>query len=71
MVEIPEATWAVFTLSGPTGDDVDSVKKIWKRLPEWFQVSGYEHAEDIPELEKYYRIKNGFLREVWIPVVKK
>ena len=64
IVNIPGAMWAVFSISGPTGDDADTVKEIWQRLPEWFQASEYEHAENIPELERYYRMKGGHMKEV-------
>lgn len=72
VVEIPKATWAVFEMFGKTNThgDLDTINNIWKRLGEWFQVSGYEHAPNIPEHEKRYRMPDGYLAEVWIPIVK-
>ncbi len=73
IIEIPEATWAVFSMTGKGNSEAepDTITHIWKRLGEWFQISGYEHSSDIPELEKRFRTKEGYLAEVWIPVVKK
>ncbi|MFZ5989620.1 MAG: AraC family transcriptional regulator [Bacillota bacterium] len=71
VLEIPEATWAVFSITGTKIDELDSVNRVWKRVCEWFQVSGYEHMPGVPELERNFRIKDGYLTEAWIPVVKK
>lgn len=70
---IPDATWAVFSMTGKsnTEDELNTVTHIWKRLGEWFQVSGYEHVSNLPEIEKRFLTKDGYLAEVWIPVVKK
>lgn len=71
VIEIPEATWAVFSTTCKHDEELDTMNKIWKRLPEWFQSTGFEHATGIPELEKCSKIKGGYLAEVWIPIQKK
>lgn len=72
ILDIPEATWAVFSMAGKTNtdEDLDTITHIWKRLGEWFQVSGYEYVSNIPELEKRYKTQDGYLAEVWVPVSK-
>jgi AraC family transcriptional regulator len=72
ILEIPDATWAVFSMTGKHNSDaeLDTITHIWKRLGEWFQISGYEHMPNVPELEKRFRTKDGYLAEVWIPVIK-
>ncbi len=73
ILEIPDATWAVFSMTGKSNsaDELDTITHIWKRLGEWFQISGYEHMPNVPEIEKRFRTKEGYLAEVWIPVIKK
>jgi AraC family transcriptional regulator len=70
VLEIPEATWVVFSTSCEEEEELDTVTKIWKRLPEWFQATGYELKAGIPELEKCYRTGTGYLAEVWVPIEK-
>lgn len=70
VLDIPEATWVVFCTSCDEDEELDTVTKIWKRLPEWFQATGYELKADIPELEKCYRTGSGYMAEVWVPIYK-
>jgi len=70
ILEIPKETWAVFSASCREDEELDTVTKIWKRLPEWFQATGYELKAGIPELEKCFRSSTGYLAEVWIPIIK-
>lgn len=69
VLDIPQGTWAVFSTSCLEDEELDTMSKIWRRLPEWFQATGYEHKSGIPELERCYRTDNGYLAEVWIPIV--
>lgn len=69
VLEIPKSTWAVFSTSCLEDEELDTISKIWNRIPEWFQATKYEHKPDMPELEKCYRIANGYLAEVWIPII--
>ncbi|MDP4145855.1 MAG: helix-turn-helix domain-containing protein [Bacillota bacterium] len=73
VLEIPKATWAVFSMHGKANDheELDTITNIWKRLPEWFQTSGYEHMSKLPEIEKRFLTKKGYLAEVWVPVEKR
>jgi AraC family transcriptional regulator len=70
VLDIPEATWVVFSTSCEENEELDTVTKIWKRLPEWFQATGYELKAGIPELEKCYRTGNGYMAEVWVPICR-
>lgn len=71
VLEIPEATWAVFTSIGPLPE---SIQEVWKRIfQEFFPGTTYEHA-DLPELEIYYdgdTDSEDYRCEVWIPIIKK
>jgi AraC family transcriptional regulator len=69
ILDIPDATWAVFSTSCNEDDELDTISKIWKRLPEWFQATGYEIKAGIPELEKCYRTGSGYMAEVWVPII--
>lgn len=71
VLDIPAATFAVFSMLASKNEDLDTTANIWKRLGEWFLTSGYEHAPDVPELEKRFRTKDGYVAEILIPVVKK
>jgi len=75
ILEVPKAMWAVFKASAPIGDFQKnanvSIENIWRRLPEWFQVSEYEQQANVPEFEKAYRTKSEYIDEVWIPIIKK
>lgn len=71
VLEIPQLTWAVFSLDCSNMEEFVNIIDIWKRIPEWFQATGYEHAGE-PELEEYHPVEGGgFLAEVWIPIIKK
>ena len=69
ILEIPKSTWAVFITTCAEDEELDTISKIWNRLPEWFQAAKYEHKPNVPELEKCYRTDNGYLAEVWIPII--
>lgn len=69
ILEIPQMAWAVFSMKCRTMEEFDNIIDIWKRIPEWFQATGYEHAS-APELEEYYPTENEFMGEVWIPIIK-
>lgn len=69
IVEIPKATWAVFNTACNEDEELDTINKIWRRLPEWFQSTGYQHAAGIPELEKCFKTPDGYRAEVWIPIM--
>ena len=71
VLEIPKSTWAVFSTTCAEDEELDTISKIWNRIPEWFQATNYEHKQDVPELEKCYRTDNGYLAEVWIPIIQK
>lgn len=68
-VEIPDASWAIFSGKGKYPE---SVKECWTRIyAEWFPATGYKH-DDAPQLV-FIRNKNrkevaGW--EIWIPVLK-
>lgn len=68
--ELPEATYAVFTVPpvemGPAFSE--SIQGTWKYIYEtWFPDSGYELAEGRAEYELYYEATKV---EIYIPVVK-
>lgn len=71
VLEVPKGTWAVFSTTCKEDDELDTIKKIWRRLPEWFQTCEYEMVPNIPQLERCWRTKEGYLAEVWIPITKK
>ena len=49
---IPAATWAVFTITSPTG--IDYVPAAYTRIvTEWFPASQYERDESVPSLEVF------------------
>lgn len=68
VLSIPKATWAVFSKTCKEDEELDTITRIWKRLPEWFQSTGYELKVNIPEFEKCYRTKDGYMAEVWVPI---
>jgi AraC family transcriptional regulator len=70
-LEVPASVWAVFSTSCSEDEELDTMTKIWRRIPEWFQATSYEHRPDAPELEKCYRTPGGYMAEVWIPVISK
>lgn len=69
VLEIPKSNWVVFSTKCAEDEELDTISKIWNRIPEWFQAANYEHKPNVPELEKCYRTDNGYLAEVWIPIV--
>ncbi|SDE52428.1 AraC family transcriptional regulator [Paenibacillus sp. cl6col] len=70
-IQIPAATWAVFTSTGPMPG---SIQDVWVRIyQEWFPATDYEQAE-IPDFELYppgNPWAEDYRSEVWIPVIKK
>ncbi|KJB86626.1 AraC family transcriptional regulator [Paenibacillus sp. E194] len=70
-IQIPAATWAVFTSTGPMPD---SIQDVWSRIyQEWFPSTDYEQAEG-PDFELYppgNPWEEDYRCEVWIPVIKK
>jgi AraC family transcriptional regulator len=70
--EIPEATYAVFTIPpvesmGP--EFSDTIQGTWKYIyTTWFPDSGYEFAEGKVDYELYHEVINV---EIYIPIVKK
>ncbi|WP_397379175.1 effector binding domain-containing protein [Paenibacillus sp. YYML68] len=71
LIQIPAATWAVFTSVGPMPG---AIQELWRRVfQEWFPTTGYEHAEG-PDFELYPpgdARADDYRCEVWIPIVKK
>ncbi|NOU64735.1 helix-turn-helix domain-containing protein [Paenibacillus sp. LMG 31461] len=65
--DVPKLLWGVIS---EIYEKHIEISEIWKRVPEWLQSMGYEHAE-APELEEYYTVDTGILCEVWIPIIKK
>ena len=70
---VPAATWAVFTVGGPTG--YPHVPEAYARiLTQWFPSSGYRRDEAVPNLEVYPAgdvSAPGYTWEVWMPVKEK
>lgn len=67
-LEIPAATWAVFSGQGMAS----AIQTLEKRIVlEWLPTSGYEYA-DAPDVEVYLNAdpQNASF-EVWIPVVRR
>lgn len=67
VLDIPEATWAVFDVPD------SNFQVMWNRIwTEWFPTSGYEQIAGAT-FEMYYGLashENGF-GEIWIPVKKR
>lgn len=73
VVDIYRSTWAIFSTGEHNEQELsDKLQAVWKRVfPEWFPVSGYDHASG-PELELTYEISPGrYYSEIWIPVIKR
>jgi len=70
-IQVPAATWAVFTSIGPMPG---AIQEVWNRIyQEWFPATDYEQAE-IPDFELYPpgdTTSEEYRCEVWIPVIKK
>ena len=67
---IPAATWAVFSITGPTG--IDYVPAAYTRImTEWFPASSYKRDEAVPNLEVFPEgnaKSQNYIWEIWIPV---
>lgn len=81
-VEVPEATYAVFTTPPvDTSDDLEQenfaeiIKQTWKYIfEEWFRESGYELDESKMDFEFYDERCHGrkdTVMEIYVPVIKK
>ncbi len=67
-LEIPAATWAIFTGAGSPGSIGDLQKRIFS---EWLPTSGYEWAT-VADIEVYLNDDPVNMKyEVWLPVTKK
>jgi len=71
VLNLPKVNWAVFTITCNEDEELDTISKVWKRLPEWFQTCEYEMVPNIPQLERCYRTIDGYSAEVWIPIQNK
>lgn len=70
MVEIPQATWAIFKsdLSTTPGDGLSKI--ISYAYKDWLPSSGYD-LDNAPDLEYYYTSVDGrFYEEYWIAIKK-
>ncbi|ANC77588.1 AraC family transcriptional regulator [Fictibacillus phosphorivorans] len=70
-IEIPSATWAVFSCYGTISEAVQ--KGFHQVYHEWFPATDYQHA-GLPEIEMYAQDiskPSGNRTEIWIPVEKK
>ena len=70
---IPAATWAVFTITSPTG--MPYVPAAYTRvLTEWFPASQYKRNESVPSLEVFPdgdASSDKYEWEIWMPVLNK
>lgn len=70
---IPAATWAVFTITSPTG--IDYVPAAYSQImTEWFPASQYKRNESVPSLEVFPAGNANamdYTWEIWIPVISK
>lgn len=68
---VPSGLWVVFQCVGAMPK---AIQDVWKRIyTEWFPSSGYEHAGGA-EMEWYSDgdpSDNGYISEIWIPIIKK
>ena len=73
VVTIPDATWAVFPITSPTG--VDYVPAAYTRImTEWFPTSQYRRDESVPSLEVFpdgNASSTDYTWEIWMPVINK
>jgi len=71
MKTVPEATWAVFTFKGKTGEKV--AEAITRIVTEWFPQSQYVRNENVPMLDVYPdgEIDENYTWEIWMPVLNK
>mgnify|MGYP001806622024 FL=1 len=68
-IEVPEATWAMFTSRGPLKDNFQNmIRRIYS---EWFPASGREHAGTV-EIEYYGTnpdpAASDYWCEYWVPL---
>jgi AraC family transcriptional regulator len=71
LIQVPAATWAVFTSVGALPEAIQEVTR--RIFSEWFPATGYIH-DNAPELEVYPEgdtVSPDYRCEVWIPVKKK
>lgn len=70
-LDIPSATWAVFTSKGKLPE---AIQDVWKKIySDFFPGSTYQHAM-LPELEVYPdgdTTDENYCCEVWIPIIEK
>ena len=71
METIPAATWAVFSITSPTG--IEYVPAAYaKIMTEWFPASRYRRDEQTPSLEVFPEgdaAEKGYTWEIWIPII--
>lgn len=67
---IPAATWAVFSITSPTG--IEYVPAAYtKIMTEWFPASQYQRDEQTPSLEVFPKgdaAKESYTWEIWMPI---
>ncbi|MCL2574462.1 MAG: AraC family transcriptional regulator [Defluviitaleaceae bacterium] len=70
---VPAATWAVFTITSPTG--APYVPEAWTRvITEWFPTSQYVRDESAPSMEVFPdgdASSKNYEWEIWMPVLNK
>ncbi len=70
---VPAATWAVFTITSPTG--IDYVPAAYTRIvTEWFPASKYRRDESVPSLEVFPdgdANSKEYKWEIWMPIKNK
>ena len=70
---VPAATWAVFTITSPSGRPY--VPEAWMRvLTEWFPASQYKRDEAAPSMEVFPdgdASSKDYQWEIWMPVLSK
>ncbi|WP_171056300.1 GyrI-like domain-containing protein [Paenibacillus sinopodophylli] len=70
-IQIPSATWAVFTSIGPMPG---AIQEVWGRIyREWFPTSGFKQAEGF-NFELYLpgdTTSEDYRCKAWIPIVRK
>ena len=70
---VPAATWAVFTITSPTGNPY--VPEAYARiLTEWFPASQYIRDESVPSLEVFpggNASSPEYQWEIWTPLKRK
>lgn len=67
---IPAATWAVFSITSPTGKEYVPAAYT-KIMTEWFPASQYQRDEKTPSLEVFPKgdaAGDGYTWEIWMPI---